>query len=135
MSIESENKTLLSIAVAGIVDQAVKSVGNIHPSAVGDILNRAMDSYRVLNGRLVPMITGTNSISYGDDGVTPATGSEWLRKQIARSPHWLQPDARGGKQGGGEATSQHSDTQRADTWSPEEKLFEANKKHDPANKH
>ena len=125
-SIESENKTLLSIAVAGLVDQAVKSVGCIHPSAIGDILNRAMDFYRVVDGRLVPMIVGTNSIAYGgDDGTTPQTPVEWLRSQIARSPHWVQNAE--------EAASQRSDTQRVDTRTPEEKLALANEKHNPAN--
>lgn len=73
----------------------------VHPSAVGDIIQRAYAVYTVEKDKSLVPLDKHNQIIRGEDGVTPRTVQEWLEHDVRKNcPHYFKQSQGGGAGGG-----------------------------------
>jgi len=85
-----ERQVLREHITAAVV--AKDSIAN--PAALGDIISRAEQVFRVKDDGIVPMKGDT--IIYGADGASPMTPKEWLTKLVETAPYFGKESSGGG---------------------------------------
>lgn len=85
---------------AMITDAVLDPKIGANPSALDDILERAMRQFKVNENGAVVRMDG-ETIVYGSDGVKPMSGKEWLTKLLVDAPHFAKVSSGGGAGGGG----------------------------------
>lgn len=85
-----ERQVLREHITAAVV--AKESIAN--PAALGDIISRAEQVFRVKDDGIVPMKGDT--VIYGADGANPMTPKEWLTKLVETSPYFGKESSGGG---------------------------------------
>lgn len=85
-----ERQVLREHITAAVV--AKDSIAN--PAALGDIIARAEQVFRVKDGGVVPMKGDT--IIYGADGANPMTPKEWINKLVESAPYFGKESSGGG---------------------------------------
>lgn len=113
---ERENNTKLSGQLGvllidnDIQREAIKA--GIIESAIPDVVLRARQTFKVVDGKAVPY--NGDEIIYGKDGSTPMGAAEWLAERADDAPHWFKPSSGTGSRqqsqegnGGGAASELH----------------------------
>jgi len=107
-AVTGERDALNSRLVAIQIDQAVVSEASkrgLRSSATPDIMARARNVFRLVNGVPTAFEADGQTARVGKDGVTPLTLAEWIDLQVSEAPHLFESNA---GCGGGGATSQYS---------------------------
>lgn len=110
-----------------IVTAAASEKAGVQPSAIDDIVSRALGVFVVENDgeRIVPK--AGDAILYGSDGTTPMSAGEWIETLKDKSPHLFKQSTGGGGNGGaGEKRFGGFSAADVAAMSPEEKLRIAN---------
>lgn len=75
--------------------QELCSKERVVPTATRDVLFRARQEFRVVDGKAVPHNEKGNPV-YGSDGSSFMSPEEWLKTQRRESPHWFAKNDGGG---------------------------------------
>jgi hypothetical protein len=96
-----QNKTLQqqleSLLIDGSIRDAAAKAG-VRPSALEDVLLRGRQTFRLVDGKAVPM-DGDKQI-FGKSGDVMGT-EEWVASLVERAPHLFEPSQGGGARGAG----------------------------------
>lgn len=73
----------------------------VRSSAVPDLLARAKNVFRLVDGEPRALEADGKTVRVGRDGVTSLTVAEWVEGQVADAPHLFEGNAGGGVAGAG----------------------------------
>lgn len=100
-----------------LIDSAVRMQAitqKVIPSAVDDVMLRARNSFKIIDGKAVPH--ADDKPIYGKDGVNPMGVDEWISGLAKQAPHLFEGSqgggARGSQAGRGSSTANMSATQK-----------------------
>jgi uncharacterized small protein (DUF1192 family) len=95
----AEQKYQRSIVERHVTEAVVSDTSGALPSALKDILARAMSVFEVgPDGKMVAKDGA--AIIYGSDGATPMSPREWLQKLKGEAPYFFKNSGGGGASGG-----------------------------------
>jgi hypothetical protein len=92
--LNSTSSRLSKLLVDNAVSEAALKSG-VMDTALEDVLRRAKEVFRVVDGVVVPQNRDGDTI-YGKDGVRPLTQDEWLSDLRNNAPHLFKPSKGGG---------------------------------------
>ena len=103
-SLTTERDTLNARLTTIQIDQGVITAATkrgIRPTAISDILSRARNVFRLVNGVPAAFEGDSKTPRYGRDGVSPMSLEEWIDTQVSEAPHLFESNAGGGAPGNG----------------------------------
>lgn len=106
--LSATEQRLSKLLIDNTVGDAALKTG-VLPTAMEDVLRRAKETFRVVEGLVVPQDASGNTL-YGMDGVKPLTQEEWLSDLRTSAPHLFKASKGGGAgpsggEGGGGGTT------------------------------
>lgn len=93
-----QNRHLEGIVNRAVTDAVVNPNSGALPDALEDILSRARNVFKVVDGKLQAM--DGQAVRYGSDGATPMTPLEWLSDLRKKAPYLFKGSSGGGATGG-----------------------------------
>lgn len=117
--VDTQSGQLNGLLIDGAVRQAAAEA-KVRPSAVDDVILRAKQTFRVVDGKAVAH-DSDGKVIYGKDGSSPLSTSEWLTG-LKKSADHLFEQSKGGGAGGGDSRGQGHQQQDTSNMSPLQKI-------------
>jgi hypothetical protein len=124
-AVAAERDALNARLAAIQIDQAVvneASKRGLRGTAAADVMARARNVFRLVNGCPTPFEANGQTVRAGKDGVSPMNLAEWVDSLVADAPHLFEANVGGGAVASGGNVGSRTNPFRRESWNVTEQM-------------